>query len=190
MQAPGHIALQILQVWGEEFGRLFGPFNSVYKIEGLIQKAKSQENIVWVLKSIQDGLAMKTLQPGSITVNSLKQTIVPLALLKQSLLHELLYTFLDSKPFTSQARQVMRARLANHSTVRASIVPSVDIEGTIDIDVDMSWGATQSEPAMKMVQAIEGMVYGEWYDTPLKVALKAGKGADAIINNYPSVTED
>lgn len=178
-------ALHILQDWDEQFG-MFGPFNSVYKLEALIQKSKTPQNIVWVLRTIQDGLTVRTLVPGAITVNGLKMVTVPLALMKQSLLHELLYTYLDSKPFTSAARQMIRAKMKDHATVRSSI--SQDL--VVTNDVDMSWGATQAESTMNMIQVIECMVYGDTYDTALKNAIKAGKGADVVISSYPSVTED
>ena len=158
----------------------------MYELEALLKNTNMPQKVVWVLKTIEDALSMTSLAPGAITVNGLKMVTVPLALMKQSLLHELLYTYLDSKPFTSAARQMIRAKMKDHATVRSSI--SQDL--VVTNDVDMSWGATQAESTMNMIQVIECMVYGDTYDTALKNAIKAGKGADVVISSYPSVTED
>ena len=143
----------------------------MYKLEALIEECKMYENIVWVLKTIQDSLSMNILASGAITVDGIKTATVSLALLKQSLLHELLYPYLDSKPFTSEARLVIRAKLADHGAARANIsTPYVQI-----VDVDMSCGATQADSTMHIVQVIENMIYGDNNDNALKMPSRPAK---------------
>ena len=55
-------------------------------------------------------------------MSGLRGSIIPMCLLKHSLLHEMLYTYLDAHPFSSKARQELRGRLTNHATAQALLI--------------------------------------------------------------------
>ena len=175
----------ILEEWDNLCG-MNGPFNSVFKLQAIVERSKTIDNIHWVIASLSDSVHMGILTPGSVTVGALRAHLCHLAMLKQGLLHHLLYTWLDQGPFSSLAKTTCRARLATHEEVRRSITPC-PIAGAPA--VDMSWASTQQISTMKFVQLVESVVYGDAYDVALKIGVKNSKPAD-VVADYPSIKED
>jgi hypothetical protein len=100
---------------------LNGPFNSVYKLQTLVNGAKTPGAIEWTLTSLSDALKMGFLELGDFSNSKLKGWVLELHMMKFKMHSYFLTVFLDSHPFPSAAKQKLRNIFADHASVRQQL---------------------------------------------------------------------
>ena len=176
-------AKAILEHWDEE-ARLAGPWNSVYKLQAVLHRAKSTEAIEWTIAQVSDAIRMRYLEVGAVTVQSLRKELVPLALLKLQAKSWFLDTFLPKLQLSREAKKAIAENCQDHEAVRHKLTGYPD-----EAPSEMSWVTEHGPGCTKLLEFLEGVVYGQTYDTTLKTAVRHSKEWDVVLE-YPSFVED
>lgn len=168
------------QRWG-----LRGPFDSVYKLQALINKAKTPATIRWVMASLFDSLRMGILEVGDFSVKKLEKEWCPLAIMKNQFHEYLLSTFLDSHNFSIEGKTKLREVFADHASVRRMVAAYPDSGRS----VELAWQGFLPPSITRVSELIEGICFSDMHDTSLKTAAKYHKSVtDALA--YNPVQED
>ena len=168
-----------------------GPFNSVWNFEAVVNKAISPAKILWAIESLSDQLQMQSMTPGSVTKAKLRDSYVPVALLKLDLKDYLLREFLENPnhKFSASAKAVIRAKLGSHDEVRKSVSPYPSSGGR-QLAADMSvWAATADPSTVSFIMFGKDLIYGDKFSSALVTGAKNSKGADVVIT-YGDIKED
>jgi hypothetical protein len=174
----GNAACQkVLLSLDSEFG-LQSPLNSVYKLQALIDRAKTQPAIEFVLSSLMDSLKMGTIETGDFSVKKLKGHIVDLHLLKYRFHTHFLTMFMDTHPFPLAVKEKVRSIFVDHATVRKSLTnyPSGQ-------PIELAWQAALPQSAVFFIQLIESVVYNDVHDLSLKTGAKYNKSTTDILEH-------
>ena len=161
-----------------------GPFNSVYKLQSVINKSKTPAMIAWVLTSLVDALKMTWLDVGDFTVKKLETTLCPLAIMKYQCHKYFLTVFLDTHPFKAVCKKRIREVFADHAAVRNCLAPYPNAPPG-----ELAWLGNLPDSTRKLSDLIEGLVFGEAHDSSLKQGIKYNKCVDDVLQ-YNLVKED
>lgn len=152
------------------------PFDSVTKLQILIQKTKSTANLVWCVRHLWHMCRHQGLAPKSVTVDALRGSaagkgLVDLWLLKRDLFDLLVdqvprRCHLDPEWF----HEVVRPKMATH----AAWQEHCSNQG------NNSWQAGQPKHVVTYVTLVSEAVYGTAYDVVLRAMLKQGLAADTV----------
>ena len=180
----------VLEWWDQELG-LAGPFNSVWKLEAVVHKAKTAAKIQWAIMSLSDQLQMQFITPGSVTKPKLRDLYVPVALLKLELKDYLLDEWLNQPrlKFSAAAKAIIRKKLATHDEVRKAVCPypkagSNELAGNMAV-----WAATADPSTVSLILFGKDLIYGDKFASALWNGAKNCKGADVVIT-YGDIKED
>lgn len=180
IEACKHMLEEMDQRWG-----LRGPFDSVYKLQTLINKAKTPAAIQWVMASLLDSLRMGYLEVGDFSVKKLEKEWCPLALMKSQFHEYFLSTFLDSHGFSLEGKAKLRAVFASHESVRRCVSSYPD-SGKV---VELAWQGLLPPSITRMSELIEGICFAEMHDSSLKTGAKYHKSVTDVLA-YNLVQED
>jgi hypothetical protein len=133
----------------DEYG-LSGPFNSVYKMQAVVNRAKTPSLIDWTFTCLVDMLRMGQLDIGDFSVVKLQKELCDVALIKHALHSHFLVTFLDTHPFNVTVRSTIRTVLADHAAVRARLT---NFPGAPTCE--LSWQASEKASTLKCIELIE-----------------------------------
>jgi hypothetical protein len=163
---------------------LKGPFDSVYKLQTIINKCKSTTNIRWALTALVDMLDMDQITAGDFAVRKLETALCPLVMLKLQFRDHLLTTFLDSRPFNPVAKSKIREVFASHDAVRKHVTPYPG-----SAKPGLTWQAALPPSTQRLVELIENIVFLDTFDGTLKQGIKYGKSVDDVIE-YNLIQEE
>ena len=138
----------------EEYGKA-SPLNSISKIQQIISRAKSKENIKWCLNTVRDLMDYKYMSGGELTMASLgkgkKQGVVDTWIYKRRFLEYMLTVCLETLNFKADVRDRLKEVLGNHKDYRktfggAAVIPADDDERDPEDDIqedilgrDLTW---------------------------------------------------
>eukprot|EP00974_Lingulodinium_polyedra_P078643 7617108-Lingulodinium_polyedra.AAC.1 len=114
--------MQILQKADDTYGT-GGPFNSVFKLQVIVDRAKTLPCIHWTIASIVDDVDMGYAESSTVGVAKLKKVHVPIALLKMDLLDWLLSNFMETHPFKLDDKALIRKNVESHVMVHKTCIP-------------------------------------------------------------------
>lgn len=135
----------------------------MYKVQTIINRCKTTSAISWVIAWVQDALSREFLEVGDCSVRRLNKELCALAMLKLSFHEYFLTDFVDKHPFSVRAKTTIRTVLATHATVREKLTSYPG-----DPPVEISWQSTQQASTVQLIELIEGIVYGDQYDSLLR----------------------
>lgn len=157
------------------------PFDAVTKLQAIIARAKSPDNITWCFEALYDlyktgalpsGMSLRYLQ-GNQPGNQGKG-FVEEVLYKRDVRDFLLDTWMRAKGggvFTKEDESLIRAACVSFPAHRQRC-GSIDPDGPV---VDMSWRASLSEVGRKFLETLETTVFSTMHDNTLAKALRDRK---------------
>ena len=134
----------------EDHYGISGPFNSVYKLQSVVNRGKTQQGIEWCLLSLADALRMRFLEVGDFTVSKLNTALCDLAVLKLEFRNHFLIKFLDEHAFSQKSKHVVRSVLGDHLSVRKNLT---GFPG--EKNPDLSWQISYSQSTIALMDLIE-----------------------------------
>ena len=126
------------------------PLNSVYKLQVVVDRAKTPKGIEWVFVAMVDSLGMGWVDASEFTVAKMKQETVDVYLLKSGFHAFLLVDFLDRHPFDNAAKATIRGVLADHTNVRKRICNYPEMP-----PADLSWQSSEKPSTVKYIELVE-----------------------------------
>ena len=128
------------------------PFNSVYKLQTVVNRAKTQSAITWCFQSLTDSLRMKFMEVEDFSVSKLNTIHCEVAVLKMEFRDYFLTKFLDGNAFPSHAKQVLRSMLADHKAVRSHLTAYPDEKCP-----DLSWLNAHNPSVSQLAELAEAL---------------------------------
>jgi hypothetical protein len=177
------VARTILNAMDSKYG-MHGPLNSVYKLQSIINRARTPSLIEWCMTSLSDSLIMGFLEPGECSIKKLDKLHCDVALLKYQFHEYLLGSYLDEKGFPSASKAKARAVLCSHASVRSYLT-----NYPTEPQVEISWQATMPASLTKFCEFVESVVFSDNHDTSLRTGIKYRKEVKDIME-YQLVKED
>ena len=126
------------------------PLNSVYKLQVVVDRAKTPKGIEWVFVAMVDSLRMGWVDASEFTVAKMKKETVDVYLLKSGFHAFLLVDFLDRHPFDNAAKATIRGVLADHTNVRKRICNYPEMP-----PADLSWQSAEKPSTVKYIELVE-----------------------------------
>ena len=132
---------------------LDGPFNSVYKLHGIVTRTKTRTYLSWVMDGISDLFKAGILYKGDLTMKQInppggQRGLVDLLMHKYDLKEFLLSEWVDETVADVEVRAKIRSILKDHASYRTSF-------GWHTATVDMTWSSTWPESSRKVLELIE-----------------------------------
>ena len=176
-------AKHILNDMDNQYG-ITGPLNSVYKLQAIINRARTPGLIEWSLTSLADSLAMSFLEPGDFSIKKLEKLHCEIAMLKHQFLEHFLGQYLEEKGFPATSKAKARAVLCSHASVR-SMLTNYPNQSTVEI----SWQASMPGSLTKLCEFVESVVFSDHHDASLRTGIKYRKDVTDIME-YQLIKED
>ena len=126
------------------------PLHSVYKLQVVVDRAKTPKGIEWVFVAMVDSLRMGWVDASEFTVAKMKKETVDVYLLKSGFHAFLLVDFLDRHPFDNAAKATIRGVLADHTNVRKRICNYSEMP-----PADLSWQSAEKPSTVKYIELVE-----------------------------------
>ncbi len=159
-----------------EYGKR-SPLNSIYKMQRIVDKAKTHEQRCWLINGICDWVVQGLVPPADFTFEGLvgkgkgDKGFIDLLLLKFDLLSWFATRLVHTHPFTDAVRDRMGQMSTGHAAHRAMF-------GTVRAaeHFDQSWLGALPPSGQALLRLTESIVFKtqEW-DMSLKTWLRAGK---------------
>jgi hypothetical protein len=177
------VAREILNIMDSKYG-MHGPLNSVYKLQAIINRARTPSLIEWCMTSLADSIAMGFLEPGECSIKKLEKVHCDVSMMKHQFHEYLLGPYLDEKGFPTASKAKARAVLCSHASVRSQLT-----NYPIEPQVEISWQAAVPASLTKFCEFVESVVFSDNHDTSLRTGIKYRKEVKDIME-YQLVKED
>lgn len=150
-----------------------GPFNSVYKLQAVVNRCKTTTAIEWTMSSLVDSLRMGFLEVGDFSVAKLNKEHCDMCLLKQGFHSHFLVRFLDCNQVDADAKAKARTVLATHASVRKMLTGYPD-----QPPPEISWQAAEKPSTIKFIELVEAgsrrcLMLGGGPETPKRLQREA-----------------
>ncbi len=159
------------------------PFNSIYKLQRVVDKAKTPEQRCWLINGICDWVGQGLVPATDFTFEALAgrgksdKGFIDLLLVKLDLLSWFATRFVHLHPFTETVRDRLGRMATGHTAYRAMF-------GTVRAadHFDQSWLGALPPSGQALLRLVESIVFKtqEW-DTSLKTWIRAGKTCNDIV---------
>ena len=154
------------------------PFNSIYRLQSIINKAKTLEQRVWVIEGIAARIADGTIISTDITQATLtgssrnEKGLVDLLLIKQEILRWIEQSWMVKQSMSQEVCERVRQLSEGWPTYTALFGKGKDV----------SWMGSLSVHGSLLLRLIESMVFKsqEW-DSNLRTWLRANKSLEEIV---------
>jgi len=164
------------------------PFDSIYKMTVIVQKAQSPAAIRWVFQSIAD-LARAGILRGGVTLTMLGQGgsggsnigLVALLVFKMTLRDHLLTHQLELLDVSPHFKMELRKCFASHTTYREAC-GFPDAKYAEAPQADLAWQADFNKAETLLWTLCEAMIFGGEYDGCLKQAIRLRKPANEVFD--------
>jgi hypothetical protein len=179
-----------LIVWCERQYGHSGPFNSVWKLQSIISKARDPPRISWTVEALVDGFRAGTIDLGEMSIRQLSGVkkkkvtgLLDVVLFKKDVLDQWLDHQLRALLVPESVCKVLREKLGNYTAYREFVTRYADethATSSSSTTGDASWKRGWQPSAHLILALVEEMCYGSEFDGVYKTALKAGKGAGDV----------
>ena len=171
--------LAIIMQAADRYGKA-SPFNSASSLEQITMKGKSQEKMIWIMRSIMDSLDHLPNEFGvqNFTFRMLKGVsgavgYIQLCLAKLDLMDHFVSTVLCKFPRDS-FKDFVKVNLLGHETFRKHC-------GSPSHAADLSWQAEYTDSEIQAVQFLKNVIYNSVLDGRLKTVLKGSTNIEDLM---------
>jgi hypothetical protein len=132
------------------------PFDSIYKLQGIVQKGVKRDRIEWMFSCVLDMVKSQERQPDEFAVTEFTGgkkkhlCLSDVLVMKLGLKNYLLGPWLGRLEFNESFKELIRKNLASHSIYRAKLCALPD-----DKDADLSWRSGWPKSATETLFLIE-----------------------------------
>lgn len=161
------------------------PLNSSAKLRVIASKADKQHHLIlFALTCIADMTESNHMATGEITERQLRsglgsnRGLCELLFLKHDIRKYFLYSDLRTRGVSPQHQDAIQHALASFASYRLKLNP---MPGTTD--PDRTWMAMMSQSTRALVNTYADVIYGHEHDATLRVAVRAGMGAQDTCNS-------
>ena len=176
---------EILSYCDEHFVGTNHPFNSIYALQAVCDRASTAIRISFALEGLVDHYLMEFINLGEFTVSKLRDarlSYVCVLNYKQDVRTHLLGDWLDSLNISPASKATMRASLSSFKTVRSGLTPYGSGK------VDLSWQAAWQQSAILTIAFLEDMIYTPTFDGRYRDAAKSHAEVVDVLQ-YSSIAE-
>ena len=156
----------------------WSPFNSIYRLQSIINKAKTLEQRVWVIEGIAARIADGTIISTDITQATLtgssrnEKGLVDLLLMKQEILRWIEQSWMVKQSMSQEVCERVRQLSEGWPTYTALFGKGKDV----------SWMGSLSVHGSLLLRLIESMVFkSQGWDSNLRTWLRANKPLEEIV---------
>ena len=174
---------ELLRAMDDVYGTR-GPFDSVFKIQVIINRSKTPSAIAWVLECVVDQLRMQQLEVGDFNTRKLDSLHCPVAMLKYQFHEYFLTTFIDKHPFALADKAKLRSVFADHQSIRTNLTARPG-----ETDVEIAWRSKLAPSSNMVCELIEGICFGDAHDASLRTGVKYHKSVEDVLD-YNLVKEE
>jgi hypothetical protein len=152
------------------------PFQSIYTLECIIQKAGDEDDIAWTVESIVHGLDEEIYSLGDISQRNLTgkgqggKGLVDAAVFRKRLAHFIAYTWVEKHPFDIELKSALRRMIVNHTEYSLMF-------GTMHTKVDIMWVSLLEPSGQQLLRVLEALsvptlsvrLLGLWFQCELRL---------------------
>ena len=163
------------------------PFNSIYALQALCDRASTPSRIAFALEGLIDHYRMGFINAGEFTVSRLKdsrQSYICVLIMKMDARTYLLGEWLDALNIKPECKAKVRSVLASFETTRHDLSPYDDTQFTPDLSWQVGWPTS----ATLTVAFIEDMIYSNMFDGRFRDCIKTGSQTVDLLD-YQSINE-
>ena len=155
------------------------PFNSIYKLNAVVKRAKDTAHIEWCFCSITDKLTSGANSPCDFTNKSLSGTshtgskgLVDVYILRHQVMRHAGYTLLEKLEPAGYMRDKFWEVFESHAKYRANLNPVADSA----VKADLAWRGGWPRSIIAFFTWVEEMVFKDDYYQQLSTAVRNSKG--------------
>ena len=168
--------------WAENEWGMRSPFNSISKLQALVQKAKTPQHIKWTFIGLKDLFRSKVLLADDLRYNDILGknaagiSIVTVFVKKLELNVHFLTKLLDGIDIDQSIKAIIREKYGDHASYRAHVQAYPD-----QVPLKLAWARNFPVSANLFTNLMETLVYGRDHDGMIKSGIKARKSAEEIM---------
>ena len=172
--------------WCEEHLIAKSPWKSIYALQALVDRARTEDRVIWGLWGLVDHFRMEYIDLGVFTISKLKdyrQSYVEILNLKLTVKKELLEQWLPKSGMDIQHISKIKEVMADFGTVRNSVTPYPGQSA------DTTWLIGRPLHVQRAVELIEELVYTNVWDCRYKDAIKSKLAVEDFLD-YESIRQN